>query len=126
MRRLPLTLVAVLAAGATVLAACGAYGDGVNADAERSLAGSITTVLDEEAPLVELRSVDCDGAEPSLTCLASLGVGNTVVQVRFAVEIGADGCWIADARRTVVLGAGAQTNPLPELTAASDLKGCLR
>jgi hypothetical protein len=126
MRRPPILLVAALAVGAVTLAACGAYGDGVNADAERSLAASITTVLDDEAPLVDLRSVDCDGAEPRLTCLVSLGVGNTVVQVRFAVEIGADRCWVADARRTVVLGAGTQTNPLPELTAASDLKGCLR
>ena len=110
---------------ALVATACGAYGDGANARVEQSLASSIKTVLDERAPLVELRAVACTGEKPMLDCLTSLGVGNTVVQVRFSVAVGADGCWTADARRAVVLGAGTATNPLGDLSAANDLKGCL-
>jgi hypothetical protein len=123
MRFAPVALVVLLVAlGVT---ACGSYGDGANARVEQSLASSIKSVIDEQAPLVELRSVACTGEEPTLACLASLGVGNTVVQVRFAVAVGADGCWTADARRAVVLGAGTSTNPLGDLSAANDLKGCL-
>mgnify|MGYP003338260638 CR=1 FL=1 len=29
-----------------------------------------------------------------------------------SVAVGADGCWTADAGRTIVLGAGSETNPL--------------
>lgn len=123
MRRTPAVFVVLLTA--LLLGACGSYGDGDNAPLESSVADSLKAVIDAEAPLVELRSVDCTGEQPTLECLASLGVGNTVVQVRFAVELGADGCWAADARRTVVLGAGSETNPLPDLSSASDLKGCL-
>jgi hypothetical protein len=123
MRFAPLIVVVVLTALGS--AACGSYGDGANARVEQSLSTSITTVLDERAPLVELRSVACTGDDPTLDCLASLGVGNTVVQVRFDVTVGADRCWTADARRVVVLGAGTATNPLGDLSAANDLKGCL-
>ncbi len=122
MRRVaPLLLLLLAGAFAT---GCGSYGDGANAKAEAALASSITAVLDADAPFVELRSVDCSGSDPSLDCLASLGVGNTVVQVHYAVAVGADGCWTADAGRTIVLGAGSETNPLPDLPAASNLKGC--
>ena len=124
MRVAPVAVVILLAA--LGLAGCGDYGDGPNARVEDSLATSIKTGLDEQAPLVELRSVACTGAKPALECLASLGVGNTVVQVRFAVAVGADDCWAADARRAIVLGAGSQTNPLADLSSASNLKGCLR
>jgi len=110
---------------ALLVGACGSYGDGANAKVETSVANSLKTVIDAQAPLVELRSVDCAGTRPTLDCLASLGVGNTVVQVRFAVVVGADDCWVADARRTVVLGAGSETNPLTNLTASSNLKGCI-
>jgi len=123
MRRTPAVFVVLLTA--LLLGACGSYGDGANAEVETSVANSLKAVIDTEAPLVELRSVDCTGSRPTLECLASLGVGNTVVQVRFAVEVGADNCWVADARRIVVLGAGSETNPLPNLSTSSNLKGCL-
>ncbi|MGI9187178.1 MAG: hypothetical protein ACR2J9_06610 [Gaiellales bacterium] len=124
MRRALAVIVILIAA--LLIGACGSYGDGANAPVETSFADSITAVLDADAPLVELRSVDCTGERPTLECLASLGVGNTVVQIRLAVDVGADDCWTADARRTIVLGAGSETNPLADLSAASDLKGCLQ
>jgi hypothetical protein len=123
MRHAPAVIVILLTA--LLLGACGSYGDGPNAAVETSVADSLKSVIDAEAPLVELRSVDCTGDRPTLDCIAALGVGNTVVQVRFVVDVGADGCWVADARRTIVLGAGSETNPLPDLSTTSDLKGCL-
>ncbi len=111
-------LVGVLAAG------CGTMGDGPNARIEESLASSMRAVLSDEAPLVEVRSVACTGERPTYDCLVSLGVGNTVVQIRYAVAIDKDGCWEANAGRTIVIGAGTQTNPLRGLSGASDLRGC--
>lgn len=119
-----LSAILLLVALGVVTAGCGAVGDGANASTEESLAASLRTVIDEDAPLVELRSVDCAGAKPTLACRVALGVGNTVVQVDYAVTLAADGCWTADAGRTVVLGAGSETNPLPSLPDASNLTGC--
>ena len=110
---------------ALVLAGCGTYGDGRNADVEAGVAAAVQDVLARDAPLVELRSVDCTGTRPAVACRVALGVGNEVVQVDYAVDVSADGCWTADARRIVVLGAGSDTNPLREMSSTSDLRGCL-
>ena len=111
---------------ALALAGCGTYGDGGDAAVEQSLATSIKAALSDQAPLVDLRSVDCTGKRPAVDCVASLGVGNTVVQVQLAVAVRDDGCWVAHARRVDVLGAGSETNPLRLLSPASDLKGCIQ
>jgi hypothetical protein len=116
---------AVVLLTALVLAGCGAFGDGRNADVERGVATAVQDVLSSDAPFVELRSVTCTGGRPTLACRVDLGVGNEVVQVDYAVALAGDGCWTADARSMVVLGAGSQTNPLEQLSGASDLKGCL-
>ena len=115
-----------LAAAAVILAACGSYGDGGAAAVEESVAASIRVVLDRDAPLVEIRSVACDGTRPDDACRVELGVGSEIVQADYDVRIGDDGCWQGSARRIAVIGAGAQTNPLADATAASDLRGCVR
>lgn len=114
------------AAAVLVLPGCGSFGDGNGAAVEESVASSMRAVLDRDAPLVEIRSVSCDGARPAATCRVDLGVGNEVVQGEYRVAVRADGCWTADAVRLVVLGAGSQTNPLADVPAASDLTGCVR
>ncbi len=117
---------AVVLLTALALAGCGGYGDGGNADVENAVASAVQDVLTRDAPLVELRAVTCSGQRPSIACRVDLGVGNEVVQVDYAVAVDDTRCWRADARRTVVIGAGTQTDPLSAVPDASDLRGCLR
>ena len=121
-----LAAVVLLLALASLVAGCGAFGDGRDADVESAIAAAMRSDLDAEAPLVQIRAVDCTGSRPDVTCRVDLGVGSEVVQVGYAVTVGADGCWEARATRAIVIGAGTDTNPLEHLGAASDLKGCLR
>lgn len=117
-----LLLVAVL----VVLAGCGGYGDGQSARLEDDVASAVHAQIADVAAMVEVRSVDCSGRRPQFDCRVALGVGNVVVQVDYAVAIDATNCWTADAEKIVVLGAGSGTNPLREIPAATDLKGCLQ
>lgn len=92
---------------------------------EAAVAAAITTQTENAAPMVVVRSVGCVGQRPSVQCTVHLGVGNTVVSLRYTVAIGTDNCWSATARNLRVDGSESQTNPIVELSPASDLKGCL-
>ncbi len=116
----------LLVAGLILLAGCGGYGDGQSARLEDDLASAVRAQITDVAAMAEIRSVDCSGRRPQFDCQVALGVGNVVVQVDYAVAIDATNCWTADAKKIVVLGAGSQTNPLREIPAATDLKGCLQ
>lgn len=121
MRRVFVTVVLL----AIVVAGCGSYGDGKDADVEKSVASSIGQQLETDAPLVTVRSVECSGQRPRLACDVQLGVGNTIVSVDYQVDVGSDGCWTAKALEVRVSGAGAETNSLRDVSGASDLTGCL-
>jgi len=116
----------LLVAGLVVLAGCGGYGDGQSAQLEDDVASAMRAQIADTAAMVEIRSVDCSSRHPQFDCRVALGVGNVVVQVDYAVAIDATNCWTADAEKIVVLGAGSQTNPLREIPAATNLKGCLQ
>ena len=117
---------AALAAIGLVLAACGAYGDGGSAKVEQSLAASMRAALDRDAPLVAVRDVTCDAAQPLSACRVDLGVGNEVAQVGYLVTVQQDGCWTANAVRVEVIGSSSGTTPLAHVPDAADLRGCIR
>ena len=118
--------VVLLLALAALTAGCGTVGDGRDADVEESIARAMRADLDAEAPLVQVRSVECRGPRTGLACRVALGVGGEVVQVDYRLLIDGARCWEAQAVRTVVVGAGTETDPLRDMTGASDLQGCLR
>lgn len=110
---------------AIVVTGCGSYGDGYDADVEKSVASSIGQQIETDAPLVTVRSVECSGQRPRLACDVQLGVGNMIVSVDYRVDIGSDGCWTAKAFEVRVSGAGTGANLLRDVSGASDLTGCL-
>ncbi len=116
----------LLVVGLSVLAGCGGYGDGQNAQLEDDVASAMRAQIADAAAMVEVRSVDCSGRRPQFDCQVALGVGNVVVQVDYTVAIDATNCWTAGAEKIVVLGAGSGTIPLREIPAATNLKGCLQ
>jgi len=76
--------------------------------------------------MVEVRSVDCVRAGTASDCTVQLGVGNVVISLRYDVVIDDGRCWVATAHDVRVDGAGSETNPLAEVSRASNLKGCFR
>ena len=116
--RLAVVLVAVL-----VLAGCGAMGDGPEAALEESVADAVRARLDADAPLSELRAVECRRDAATCRVDVDLGVERSVLRIDYALAIGADGCWTADPVRVEQLGAGAGVEPeLDEVDAR--LEGC--
>ena len=100
-----------------MLAACGSYADGDQGSLESVVAEEISQQIEREAPMVEVRSVECLRKDAATDCAVQLGVGNIV--------LGDDRCWVATARDLRVDGASSQTNPVAEVSRASNLKGCL-
>lgn len=114
----------VLLLTALVAGACGDVGDGPHAAVEESIADRLGVVLGEEAPLVELRSVDCAGARPTLECRVRLDVRDAVVEADYTVAVAADGCWSAARTRVAVVGAGAEIDALRDAGGTRELTGC--
>lgn len=121
MLRRVLTLVSL----ALVLAACGSYADGDHGSLESVVAEEISQQIERDAPMVEVRSVECLRKDEATDCAVQLGVGNVVLSLHYDVVLEGDRCWAATARDLRVDGAGSQTNPLAEVSRASNLKGCL-
>lgn len=117
--------VLILVPLALVLAACGSYADGDQGSLESVVAEEISQQIELEAPMVEVRSVDCARKDAKTACAVQLGVGNVVLSLHYDVVFGEDRCWVATARDLRVDGAGSQTNPIAEVSRASNLKGCL-
>lgn len=110
---------------ALVLTACGSYADGDQGSLESEVAEEISQQIEREAPMVEVRSVDCIRKDAKTDCAVQLGVGNIVLSLHYDVVLDDDRCWIATARDLRVDGASSQTNPVAEVSRASNLKGCL-
>ena len=85
----------------------------------------ISQQIEREAPMVEVRSVECLRKDAATDCAVQLGVGNIVLSLHYDVVLGDDRCWVATARDLRVDGASSQTNPVAEVSRASNLKGCL-
>lgn len=111
---------------ALVTGACGDVGDGPHAAVEESVGDRLGAVLDAEAPLVALRSVDCAGTRPALECRVRLDVRDAVVEADYAVTVAADGCWSAARTRVAVVGAGAEIDALRDAAGTRELTGCTR
>ena len=108
-----------------MLAACGSYADGDQGSLEFMVAEEISQQIEREAPMVEVRSVDCRRKDSNTDCAVQLGVGNIMLSFHYDVAFGDERCWVATARDLRVDGAGSQTNPVAEVSRASNLKGCL-
>jgi hypothetical protein len=108
-----------------MLTACGSYADGDQGSLESVVAEEISQQIEREAPMVEVRSVDCVRMDSNTDCAVQLGVGNIVLSLHYDVVFGDDRCWEATARDLRVDGASSQTNPVAEISRASNLKGCL-
>ena len=108
-----------------MLAACGSYADGDQGSLESVVAEEISQQIERDAPMVEVRSVDCLRKDSNTDCAVQLGVGNIVLSLHYDVVLSDDRCWVATARDLRVDGASSQTNPIAEVSRASNLKGCL-
>jgi len=120
-----LRLVLILLPLALLLGGCGSFGDGSQAGLESNLSAALTQQIELDAPMVEVRSVECVQQDSASDCTVQLGVGNVVVSLHYNVVVDANDCWVATAHDVRVEGAGSATNPLADLSDASDMSGCL-
>ena len=81
-----------------MLAACGSYADGDQGSLESVVAEEISQQIEREAPMVEVRSVECLRKDAATDCAVQLGVGNIVLSLHYDVVLGDDRCWVATAR----------------------------
>lgn len=104
---------------------CGPVGDGPTASIERSMTKALESQLNADAPLSQIRTVDCAETRPNVTCDIQIGIANMVLSLKYDVTVAEDGCWQAATKSVAVIGSGANREPLGKLSRSSDLKGCL-
>jgi hypothetical protein len=117
-------LVLILLPFTLLLAGCGSFADGDQAGLESKIATELTRRIELDAPMVEVRSVECVQQASASDCAVQLGVGNVVVSLNYSIAVDANDCWAATARGVRVEGAGSGIDPLKDLSGASDMSGC--
>jgi hypothetical protein len=115
LRSLP---VALLAALALLLAACGA-GTSSRAQLQDSVRDALDVQLEHGDTIADAVTAHCDSAGPRTVCEVGVMSGGAPLLDRYAVVVGEDGCWTA---RRLALGRATGRNA--EVPPQAQLSGC--
>lgn len=115
-----MSLVALLAALAPLLASCGT-GDTSRARLEDSVRDRVDQALEDGDTIADAVTARCGSAGPRTVCEVGVMSDGAPLLDRYVVVVGGDGCWTA---RRIALGRAAGRNA--EIPPQARLGGCVR